>query len=62
MPPTIPEPCDVLSICPLCGGEMEAEYHSRDQYTCKCKDCKTTLSVPKDAWAVWRTKRESTGH
>ena len=61
MSTTVPEPCEVLVTCPLCGGEMQTEYQTREHYTCSCKDCKTTVTVPKNAWSVLRTKRAAAG-
>src|SRR5262245_55942994 len=58
MPVSLPEPCEVLKSCPLCEGIMDTAYHTREQFTCICRDCKTTVSVPAAAWAVLRSKRE----
>lgn len=53
------EPCEVLNKCPLCGGPLAPAVHTRLQYVCECGDCKTQVTVPASAWAIWRTKRSA---
>jgi hypothetical protein len=50
--PLDPGPCDVIEICPICGGEMEAVYSRAHQKVCVCVDCHTSVTVPASAWKV----------
>lgn len=50
--PLTPGPCDVIEICPICGGTMEAVYTRVHQKVCVCVDCHTSITVPATAWQV----------
>ena len=52
-----PDPCDVVEICPICGGSMETVYSRPHQKVCVCVDCHTSVSVPSSAWHVKGEKR-----
>ena len=54
-----PGPCDVLEICPVCGGKLEAVYERPHQQVCACADCQTTISVPVVAWDIARVKKKT---
>ena len=49
--------CDVVDICPICGGTMEAVYARAHQKVCVCVDCHTSITVPASAWQVKSEKR-----
>lgn len=55
--PKNPEPCEVIDVCPICGGAMEAVYNRAQQKVCECIDCHTSITVPADAWETLRKKR-----
>jgi hypothetical protein len=57
--PQHPEPCEVVEICPLCGGKMETVYSRPHQQVCACVDCQTTITVPVVAWDIARVKRKT---
>jgi hypothetical protein len=50
--PLTPGPCDVIEICPICGGSMEAVYSRDHQKVCVCVDCHTSIAVPARAWGI----------
>jgi hypothetical protein len=50
--PAAPGPCDVIEICPVCGGSMEAVYNRAHQKVCVCVDCHTSITVPASAWKI----------
>ena len=50
--PRLPEPCDAIEICPICGGSMEAVYSRAHQKVCVCNDCHTSITVPSEAWEI----------
>jgi hypothetical protein len=54
--PKNPGPCDVIDLCPICGGSMEAVYSRAHQKVCVCSDCHTSITVPSAAWDVMRGK------
>jgi hypothetical protein len=54
-----PDPCDVVQVCPICGGNMETVYERNHQKVCVCKDCHSGLTVPSTAYEIARIKRES---
>ena len=56
-----PEPCDVIDICPLCMGKMEAVYSRSHQKVCVCRDCHVTITIPSSSWEIARVKREALG-
>lgn len=49
-------PCEVIEICPICGGKMEAVYSRAHQKVCVCMDCHTSITVPASAWKVKAAK------
>lgn len=53
------EPCDLIEVCPLCGGEMETVYDRGHQKVCVCKDCHCGVTVPASAWEIARVKRKA---
>jgi len=53
-----PGPCDVIEVCPICGGAMEAVYSRAHQKVCVCSDRHTSITVPSAAWDVSRMKNE----
>ena len=57
--PRNPGPCDVLAICPVCGGKLETVYERPHQQVCACADCQTTISVPVVAWDIARVKKKT---
>ena len=57
--PVTPGPCEVIEICPICGGSMEAVYTRVHQKVCVCVDCHTSVTVPASAWRVKAAKDES---
>ena len=52
-----PGPCDVVDVCPICHGSMEAVYSRAHQKVCVCVDCHTSITVPASAWKVKSDKR-----
>ena len=54
--PKTPGPCDVIEVCPICGGSMESVYSRIHQKVCVCSDCHTSITVPAAAWDVSRAK------
>lgn len=57
--PKNPGPCEVVEICPLCDGKMEAVYSRPHQTVCACADCQTTITIPVVAWDIARVKRKT---
>jgi len=55
------QPCEVLEICPICGGEMEVVYNRTQSKVCVCVDCHSGVTVPTSAWQVVKAKRERYG-
>jgi hypothetical protein len=55
------EPCEVLEVCPVCGGQMEVVYNRTQAKVCVCVDCHSGVTVPASAWQVVRAKREAKG-
>ena len=49
-------PCEVIEVCPICEGRMEAVYTRVHQKVCVCVDCHTSITVPQSAWAIKREK------
>jgi hypothetical protein len=45
-------PCEVVDICPICTGKMEAVYTRLHQKVCVCVDCHTSITVPQSAWRI----------
>lgn len=54
----VPDPCEVVPFCPVCGGKMEIVYERPHQKVCVCSDCMSGLTVPQSAWQIAKTKRE----
>lgn len=54
--PLNPGPCDVIDICPICEGRMEAVYSRAHQKVCVCIDCHTSVTVPATAWQIRNQK------
>jgi hypothetical protein len=52
--PKTPQPCDVIEMCPVCGGAMETVYSRAHEKVCVCNDCHTSITVPATAWDVPR--------
>ena len=50
--PVEPGPCEVIEVCPICGGAMEAVYSRAHQQVCVCVDCHTSITVPAEAWKL----------
>lgn len=50
------DPCEVIEICPICGGQMEAVYTRVHQKVCVCIDCHTSVTVPQSAWRIKAAK------
>jgi hypothetical protein len=57
--PKKPGPCDMLEVCPVCAGTMEAVYQRPHQQVCACADCQTTITVPVVAWDIARVKKKT---
>lgn len=57
--PQNPDPCEMLDLCPVCGGKMEEVYSRPHQKVCACADCQTTISVPEVAWDIARVKKKT---
>ncbi len=55
--PPSPASCDVVEICPICTGTMEAVYTRVHQKVCVCVDCHTSITVPASAWKIKAEKR-----
>lgn len=53
------EPCEVIEVCPICGGKMQTVYSRHQQKVCVCVDCHSGLTVPDTAWTIARVKREA---
>jgi hypothetical protein len=49
-------PCEVIEICPICSGPLEAVYTRVHQKVCVCVDCHTSITVPQSAWRVKAAK------
>ena len=54
--PVTPGPCEIIDICPICGGTMEAVYSRAHQKVCVCVDCHTSVTVPASAWKIKASK------
>ena len=54
--PVQPGPCEVIDICPICSGPMEAVYMRAHQKVCVCVDCHTSITVPQTAWDIKKEK------
>jgi hypothetical protein len=52
----LPDLCEVMPTCPLCGGTMELVYDQPTTQICVCVDCHTGIHVPTGAWAVIKEK------
>ncbi len=52
----LPDLCDVVPTCPLCGGRMELVYDRPNTKVCVCVDCHTGITVPAHAWDVARSR------
>jgi hypothetical protein len=50
--PVLPDLCEVVPTCPLCGGRMELVYDRPKTKVCVCVDCHTGITVPAEAWAI----------
>jgi ribosomal protein L37AE/L43A len=48
----LPDLCEVIPTCPLCGGRMELVYDRPSTKVCVCVDCHSSFTVPAKAWAV----------
>jgi hypothetical protein len=57
--PQNPGPCEILEVCPVCGGKMEMVYSRQHQQVCACADCQTTITVPVMAWDIARVKKKT---
>ena len=55
--PVTPGPCEVVEICPICQGTMEAVYSRVHQKVCVCVDCHTSITVPASAWKIKANKK-----
>jgi hypothetical protein len=53
------QPCEVLEVCPICGGRMEVVYNRIQAKVCVCVDCHSGVTVPAAAWDIARGKREA---
>jgi len=49
-------PCEIIEICPICNGKMDAVYTRVHQKVCVCVDCHTSITVPQSAWDIKREK------
>jgi hypothetical protein len=54
--PVGPGPCEVIDVCPICAGVMEAVYTRAHQKVCVCMDCHTSITVPAAAWTIKAAK------
>lgn len=57
--PKNPGPCEILEICPVCGGKLETVYERPHQKVCACADCHTSITVPVVAWDIARVKKKT---
>jgi hypothetical protein len=48
-PAELPDPCDLMPACPICGGKMELVYDRRHLKVCVCADCHTGVYIPVQA-------------
>jgi hypothetical protein len=55
--PVNPGPCEVVHVCPICEGTMEAVYTRTHQKVCVCVDCHTSITVPAAAWKIKAAKQ-----
>jgi hypothetical protein len=53
----LPDPCDLMPVCPICGGKLEVVYDRRHVKVCVCVDCHTGVYVPVTALAMVRSRR-----
>jgi hypothetical protein len=53
----VPEPCEVIQECPICGGLMELVYDRPETKVCACVECQTEITVPTRAWELASSKR-----
>jgi ribosomal protein L37AE/L43A len=53
------DPCEVIEVCPICGGRMEVVYDRVQSKVCVCVDCHSGIAVPAKAFEVARAKREA---
>jgi len=52
VPDNLPELCEVIPVCPLCGGKMELVYDRPTTKVCVCADCHLSITVPARSWEV----------
>lgn len=52
-----PDPCELVTICPVCGGRMDLVYDRPKAKVCVCVDCHTGVTVPAGAWEIARKRR-----
>lgn len=52
MSDNLPELCEIIPTCPLCGGKMELVYDRPATKVCVCVDCHTSITVPVRAWDI----------
>jgi hypothetical protein len=50
-------PCNVIEVCPICAGTMEAVYSREHHKVCVCVDCHTSITVPSAAWEIRARKK-----
>jgi hypothetical protein len=53
----LPQPCDVMPVCPICGGKVEVVYDRRHLKVCVCVDCYTGIYVPISALELVHNRR-----
>jgi hypothetical protein len=46
------EPCEVVPICPVCGGRMETVYNRPTSKVCVCVVCHSGITIPAEAWEL----------
>jgi len=57
--PEDPTPCEVIDVCPVCGGSMEAVYSRAHQKVCVCADCHSSITIPQHAWDIAKVKKRA---
>ncbi len=51
----LPDPCDVIPACPVCGhSPLHHARRMEKMDICLCLLCGTSLTVPHEAWRIWR--------
>jgi hypothetical protein len=54
-------PCEILPVCPVCGGPLLLAATHVKLKICVCRGCGTSLTVPEEAWSEALLRRARPG-